>query len=456
MENKPHLPKQCVASGNYVVSSRKNAILEAYLGTCVGVTLCDSEANLGGLCHFLLPEPTGLDKPWKPATYATTGLPLFMRALYDAGARKNRLEATIAGGALVGPISREDLDLDIGGRTADVVESVLRKEGIPVFEAETGGYFSCRLSLDLQTLKSSIHPIDRQSPSHRKRFKKPTSEEISHAIHLVRPIPQIALKIARMLHSSNYDMSRVATEIKQDQIISAKVIRLCNSAFIGLRKKIDSIDRAAVMLGEKLLLQLVIAASLEQFFSDSGEGYSLCKGGLFQHALSAAMVAEALAQFTGSASSDIAYAAGLLHDIGKVVLDQYIAPIYPFFYRRTQVDEMDLCGAEEEKLGITHPAAGGLLAEKWALPQNLTDTIRHHHYPEQATVDPELTHLVYLADLLMSRFQVGQELEYLNMDTLAFRLQKVGLTPSQFPRIIDLIPQRVFDAPFSQSDLGLQ
>ena len=56
----------------------------------------------------------------------------------------------------------------------------------------------------------------------------------------------------------------------------------------------------------------------------------------------------------------------------------------------------------------------------------------------------------------MSRFQVGQELEYLNMDTLALRMQKVGLTPPQFPRIIDLIPQRVFDAPFNQGDLGLQ
>ena len=375
METKIKLPRQCVASGNYVVSNRKNGILEAYLGTCVGVTLCDSEANLGGLSHFLLPESTGLDKPWKPATYATTGLPLFIQAMCDGGSRKNRLEATIAGGALVGPISRQDLNLDIGGRTTDVVQSILRKERIPVSEAETGGYFSCRLSLDLQTLKSSIQPIDKQFSSHKKHFNKPTSDEISHAIHLVRPIPQIALKIARMIHSSNYDMSKVAREIKQDQIISAKVIRLCNSAFIGLRKKIDSIDRAAVILGEKLLLQLVITASLEQFFSDSGDGYSLCKGGLFQHAFGTAMVAEALAQFTGSASSDIAYTAGLLHDIGKVVLDQYIAPIYPFFYRRTQIDEMELCEAEKEKLGITHPAVGGLLAEKWALPQNLTETI---------------------------------------------------------------------------------
>ncbi|MBA7651261.1 Chemoreceptor glutamine deamidase CheD [subsurface metagenome] len=109
METKMKLPRQCVASGNHVVSNRKNAMLEPILGTCVGVTLCDSEANLGGLSHFLLPESTGLDKPWKPAMYATTGLPLFLQAICDAGAQKNRLEATIAGGALVGPISREDL-----------------------------------------------------------------------------------------------------------------------------------------------------------------------------------------------------------------------------------------------------------------------------------------------------------------------------------------------------------
>jgi putative nucleotidyltransferase with HDIG domain len=451
MENKPHIPKQCVASGNCVISKRKNVILEAYLGTCVGVTLCDSEANLGGLGHFLLAEPTGLDKPWKPAVYASTGMPLFLEALYEAGARKNGLEATVAGGALVGPVSREDLDLDIGGRTTEVVLGVLKNEGIPVLVTETGGYFSCRLSLDLQTFQSAIQPIEKRFSGPRENFRKPTSREIRHAIKHVRPIPQIALKIARMIHRDRYNMSEVAHEIKQDQIISAKVIRLCNSTFMGLRNRTDSIDRAAVVLGEKQLLQLVMSASLEQFFSYSGEGYSLCKGGLFQHALRTAMVAEQLARFTGKAPSDTAYTAGLLHDIGKVVLDQYIASVYPFFYRRTQIDEIDLCEAEEQKLGITHPAAGGLLAEKWSLPDSLTDAIRHHHYPEQASVASDLAHLVYVADLLMSRFQVGQELECLNMEMLPSRLHKIGITTSEFPLLVDLIPPGIFDVPFDRA-----
>jgi len=445
MKTPSNSPTQYVASGHYAISERNKAILEACLGTCVGVTLCDKASEVGGLIHFLLPEPTGLDKPWKPEIYATTGLPLFIQALRDAGARKDNLEACIAGGALVGPVSRQDLNLDIGGRTTEIVETILRDEGIPIAEAETGGYFSCRLCLDLETLESTIRPIDHQPSAGIRNFKEPTPEEIDKAIQLVRPIPQIALKIVRMIHNGDFSMGQVAREIKQDQIISAKIIRLCNSVFIGLKKRIDSIDRAIVILGEKLLLKLVVSASLELFLAEYGQGYSLCKGGLFQHVLKTAMVAEELARFTGRASSDIAYTAGLLHDIGKVVLDQYISSSYPFFYRRTQIDGMELCEAESEKLSVTHPEVGGVLAENWALPETLTDTIKHHHYPEQATEDPELAHLVYFADLLMSRFQVGQELECVNIDHLSSRLNRVGLTTPQFPIIVDLIPHRIFD-----------
>ncbi|MEE8397524.1 MAG: HDOD domain-containing protein, partial [Desulfobacterales bacterium] len=306
-------------------------------------------------------------------------------------------------------------------------------------------YFTCQLSLDLETLESTIHPIAGGSSQPRSGKGKQIPDDITTLFSQVLPIPQVALKVARMINDHSYDMRAVATEIKRDQVIGASVLRLCNSTFIGAKGKIDSIDRALVVIGEKRLLQLVVSASLELYFTDSGQGYSLCKGGLFQHALGVALTAEALAGFTGRASSQIAYTAGLLHDIGKVVLDQYMASAHPFFYRRTQIDGIDLCEVEKENFGHSHAGAGSQLAESWQLPENLVDTIRHHHFPEHATVDEELTHLVYLADVLMSRFKVGHEIECLNIDQFASRLKKVGLTPSQLPILVDLIPQQVFD-----------
>jgi putative nucleotidyltransferase with HDIG domain len=437
--------KQAVASGNFVVDSRQPLVLEAYLGTCVGVTICDKKNGIGGLIHLLLPEWTGIDKPWRPESYAKTGLPLFIQALCDAGAEKETMESCVAGGALIGPLSKVDFDLDIGGRTEDIVRTILADEGIPVYQAETGGYYSCRLNFDMQTFQTTIHPITPHEIDEHDATPRPMPDDLDAMFSRVRPIPQIALKIIRLINDQSYTIHEIADEIKQDQVIAAAVIRLCNSTFIGMKRKVDSVDRALVTLGEKRLLQMVVSTSLEPYFSDSSQGYSLCKGGLFRHALGVATMAEVLAEFTGSVLSEIAYTSGLLHDIGKVVLDQYMATAHLLFYRKTQVDTVDLCDVEKEKFGRSHTEMGSLLAESWSLPDNLVDTIRFHHTPERATVDKKLTHIVYFADLLMSRFQAGQELECLNIDRFRSRLEAVGLTLSQLAILIDLIPQNVFD-----------
>jgi putative nucleotidyltransferase with HDIG domain len=433
-----------VNAGSYVISNGKSQILEAYLGTCVGVSLCDRHANVGGLIHLLLPEPTGIEGVSQPALYATTGLPLFIQELCGEGASKGELEAYLAGGALVAPLSDRDLILNIGGRTTEIVEEILDREGIPVRKSETGGFFTCRLSLNTETWESDIDPSGVPTlPLQKSDFKKPTLEQIDTTLERLHAIPQVALTVIRMIGDDNYSMKHIAQEVRQDQVISAKVIRLCNSAFFAPKVKIDTIDRALVMIGEKKLMQLVVSASLEDFFPENGQGYSLCKGGLYRHAIGTAMVSEKLSEFTGKASSGKAYTAGLLHDIGKVVLDQYLAPAYPLFYRRTQIDGVNLIDVESEELGISHTEAGYRLAEHWCLPENLADTVQHHHNPEQSTVDPELTHLVYLADLLMSRFLVGQELECLNTNELESCLQKVGIRLEDFPMMVDSISDRI-------------
>ncbi len=438
--------RQSVPAGSFKISHHKKETLEAYLGSCVGVAVSDPRADVGGLIHILLPEPSGTDVPYQPATYASSGFPLFLDALKKSGAKKEAMRAVLAGGALIGGLSEMDLLLDIGGRIAEKVQNILKREGICVSKAETGGFFGRKLILDLHSWESRIEPLLAPGTQGNSIFRKPSSEEIDEAICKVKPIPQIALKIVRMIQKDEYRLGDISSEIRQDQVISAKVINLCNTALIGLKKKVDSIERALIVLGEKKLLQLVISASVQSLFSETPMGYSLCKGGMFQHAVGTAVVAQELAAFTGRSPIDLAYTAGLLHDIGKVPLDQYMTTDAPFFYLASNKAEAELSLLERERFGISHTEAGARMGERWNLPDNLLDVIRHHHYPSQSTVDPELTNLVYIADLLMSKFQAGNELEKLDPTQLTPALARLGLACQHLPVIVDRIPRNVLGA----------
>ena len=156
----PGMPTNLVRAGSYVISRKKQVVLRAILGTCIGVTLCDRLANVGGMIHLLLPEPTDITKPWHPEKYATTGLPIFIKALCEAGASRERMQAWIAGGALIDPVGEQDFVFDFGGRISEIVEEILHREGISIVAAETGGFFTCRLSLNLQTWESLIEPTN--------------------------------------------------------------------------------------------------------------------------------------------------------------------------------------------------------------------------------------------------------------------------------------------------------
>lgn len=426
-----------VLSGSFLVGTKKPEIFQAFLGSCVGITLCDRESGIGGLIHLLLPEPPSIDASWKPEVSAATGLPTFIKALTRLGARKNRLEACIAGGALIDPLSKTDLILDIGGRTSEIAQKILEAEGIPVVKSEMGGYFSCRLSLNMATLESSIDPISIPSPpADGKVFIPPGPEQLDGAIANLLPIPQVALKIIRMIDNDSFSFRDIATEIIQDQVLSARILKLCNSVWVHSTMRVCSVEKALLRIGEKSLFPIALAVSMENFITYANYGYSLCKGGLFNHSIYTAGISRKMADITGKVSSDLAYTAGLLHDIGKVILDQYMSRAYPLFYRELRQSDGDLNAAEKEFFGISHTDAGHRLAQLWDLPESIAQVILNHHRPDAAQSNRELVHLIHAADYTSYRFMVGHDLEKMNGASLEKSLRAIDFDSAQFPILL--------------------
>lgn len=414
--------------------------LKACLGTCVGVALYDQENGIGGLIHLLLDKPPSHTSNFQPEKYAQTGLPIFFDALLDAGASPKNLSAWVAGGALVGPLQLYDLDFDIGGRTTERVMRFLTRKGIQNIQSETGGFFTCILSLNMQTWECTIEPAGFEQFNSKDHSRISTADEINLSIENILPIPQVALKILRLINEDNYDIAVLTEEMRKDQILSALTIKLCNSVYFPSRNTIESMDHALVYLGQKILVKFVISAAIKSYLNQAGMGYSLCKGGLYHHAVGTAIIAEKIARVTKKVDPALAYTGGLLHDIGKVVLDQHIQAGLPLFYRQLYEEEKNSLEVERSIFGIDHQEAGSTLAQQWSFPESLTEVVQHHHHPENAMRHRDLVHIIYLADLLMSRFHVGLEAERLNTDNLDKRLETLGFSINSFFDIVDMIP----------------
>ncbi|MEJ2154837.1 MAG: HDOD domain-containing protein [Desulfobacteraceae bacterium] len=439
-------PRYHVPAGNFHVSKKQQLLLQAFLGSCVGLAIHCKATGVGGIIHLLLPRPISTAPPSQPERYAESGVPLFIETLIKAGARRETLLATIAGGALVGPLRQQDLDLDIGGRTVETVEKILNSEDITIVQSETGGFFTCCLNLDMSDGRVMIEPAGQSKLSSDETVRTATIDEIMSAINELKPIPQVALKVLRLMEENRYDIESIADEIRKDQVITARMLQLANSAMFGAKKEITSLDHAVVFLGQDLLVKLVLTAAVQGYYEQTGMGYALCKGGVYYHSLGCAQIAEILARSAQQKNPAEAYTAGLLHDIGKVALDQYVASAYPLFYRDLMEKKKEVLSIEQQLLGMDHTQVGSLLARQWSLPQALEQVIRHHHHPESAKTHNRLSAIVYLADLLMSRFHSGLEVERMETDYITRSLDTLGLNRDDFWGTVDAIPQRIFTA----------
>lgn len=237
-----------------------------------------------------------------------------------------------------------------------------------------------------------------------------TSEKLQQLVQTIRDLPalpEVVVRVMRMAEDPRSDAQGIARVIATDQAMAARVLKLANSAFYGLPRRVSTLSEAVVILGFRTIKNLAIAASTFELLNREVAGYWLQRGELWRHSLACAIGAQLIARRAQLPVSEEAFVAGLLHDIGKVAINLFVREQFDQIMERALQDRIPFVEAEQAILGFNHAMAGGLIAEKWNLPPQLVSVIKYHHQPSSSPDKDPMISVVHLADLLSITMGIG-------------------------------------------------
>jgi len=209
-------------------------------------------------------------------------------------------------------------------------------------------------------------------------------------------LPSYLLDLNVLLSQSVVDLKKVSKIIRTDPSLSAQVLRLCNSALFGLRRRVLSIEQAAVLLGTERLRTLVLTCAVMQFAGKHVPVRSLLT--FWEHSFLAALLSERIGHLLEYPENEQAYLGGLLHDIGQLPLWMLVMEEQKRQRQLPPENWPDNLAVERDFFGMDHGKVGRWLAVSWNFMPSFMDVFEHHHYPERAEHDPYLVSLVACVD----------------------------------------------------------
>ncbi len=237
-----------------------------------------------------------------------------------------------------------------------------------------------------------------------------SSEEILKTVKSVPALSPGAGQLLDVLGSGQYETSDIVQVIENDSALTANVLKVVNSASMGMRREITSVHQAVAFLGDTKVIGIALASAGGETFNAELAGYHGDRGMLGKHCLWVALAARELSRHSnGLVDKGVAFTAGLLHDIGKAVISDFMVELVPSIMKQAVKEtEPDHLGAERAIMGTDHCEVGCHLARHWKMPECLVTAIEHHHNPAMA---PEkyraMAYVIHLADTLAMMQGVG-------------------------------------------------
>ena len=207
-------------------------------------------------------------------------------------------------------------------------------------------------------------------------------------------LPHVCIRVNLMVDDPDHTASEIGNVIQQDASLTARLLKIANSPLYGFRSRVDTISRAVTVIGQRELRDLVFAVSAVRTFAQIPVDLANMAS-FWRHSIFTGLVAKLLAQQCGVLHTERLFVAGLLHDLGELLIYHKMPELAQKALRRSVAMDEPLHLAEHTLLGFDHAAVGGALATLWELPPTLHGAIRFHHEPDAAPdcLEASLIHL---------------------------------------------------------------
>jgi len=259
-------------------------------------------------------------------------------------------------------------------------------------------------------------------------------------IRNLKTLPVIAIRIQEVATDAGASANQLAEVVAQDQATSAKVLSLANSAFYGFSRKISTIRQAVVVLGFDTIRSLALSVAVYDTFSEPSGVVNFDREAFWMNSIGCGTASRLVAKEMELRDRGTYFSAGLLHDLGKIILDMHSSDQYRDVVAQVAASGRPARDVELELLDIDHSEVGGLLAQQWKFPEVLVNPISFHHDPLSA--NPEFlreTLVVHLGDILARRADIGMGTESRVPEPVDLVYSELGLSDDQIDRIeVDL------------------
>ncbi|MEI8281178.1 MAG: HDOD domain-containing protein [Armatimonadota bacterium] len=249
-------------------------------------------------------------------------------------------------------------------------------------------------------------------------------------------MPEVAFEVIRIADHPESSALKVANTLSKDPSMSARVLRLANSAFYGMSREVGSVQESVIVLGMRTTKSLSLVAASFPWLHVALKGKGLKPELLWNHCISCAHFSKAIARKVDKSDAEQAFCIALLHDVGTVALYLTLESEFNRLIVKAKTSEVPFDELERIEFGFDHAELGAALAESWNLPKTYSQTIRYHHRPSELETPDTLTDILHVADILVRSRGISEGLDgaFFLKDLGAF--ERLGFEPEVLEELL--------------------